>query len=195
MMNLFENLQLMKEAEEHSYNPNNYIWDGKSEVPKDVVNVTIKDGVTEIGNTAFYNRSSLQKINIPNSVTLIGNRAFAYCASLQNINIPDSVTEIGYNAFAYCPNIKVYQNGKLIIDGKSNDNDDGKSNDYDNNDDDYDTNSDAKEILSVVNDVFRNLYLNDQDNMDEEEFNNLKSDVRIKCYYLCLTQYFRLIGD
>lgn len=61
MMNLFENLQLMHEAEENSYSPNNYIWDGKSDIPKDVVNVTVKDGVTKIGEAAFFGCESLQK--------------------------------------------------------------------------------------------------------------------------------------
>ena len=144
MMNLFENLQLMKEAEENSYDPNNYIWDGKSEVPKDVVSVTIKDEVTKIGEFAFYDCESLQKVNIPNSVTEIRIAAFNECKSLQNINIPNSVTEIGDYAFEYCkslqkvnisntkikigegafskcPNVKVYKNGK--------------SNDHDNTDD------------------------------------------------------------
>ena len=39
---------------------------------------------------------------IPDSVTQIGQSAFADCSSLKNIVIPDSVTEIGKSAFFGC---------------------------------------------------------------------------------------------
>ena len=123
MMNLFENLQLMHEAEENYYDPNNYIWDGKSEVPRDVVNVTIKDGVTDIDYYTFASCESLKEVNIPDSVTEIGIATFEYCKSLQKVNIFNTKTKIGEDAFSKCPNVKVYKNGK------SNDHD---NNDYDN---------------------------------------------------------------
>jgi len=41
--------------------------------------VTIKEGMTSIGNSAFYGCSSLTTITIPESVTSIGNSAFAFC--------------------------------------------------------------------------------------------------------------------
>ena len=53
----------------------------------------------QIGDSAFYNCSSLTGITIPNSVTTIGRGAFSYCYSLTGITIPDSVTTIGQGAF------------------------------------------------------------------------------------------------
>ncbi len=51
---------------------------------KDIVNgsYTIPEGVTEIGNRAFYECTSLIKVTIPNSVTKIGMCAFSGCTSL-----------------------------------------------------------------------------------------------------------------
>ena len=64
--------------------------------------VIINAGVTNIGNQAFANCTSLTSITIPDSVTSIGNDAFSECESLTNIVIPDSVTSIGDRAFDSC---------------------------------------------------------------------------------------------
>ena len=42
---------------------------------------------------------------IPNSVTAIGDYAFRGCTSLTSVTIPDSVTSIGEDAFRGCPNL------------------------------------------------------------------------------------------
>ena len=67
-----------------------------------VKKVVIEDGVTSIGDYAFYNYTSLTSITIPDSVTSIGNFAFSFCWYLTSITIPDSVTSIGNNAFVSC---------------------------------------------------------------------------------------------
>ena len=61
--------------------------------------VIIKEGVTKIGDFAFYGCSSLTSVTIPKSVTEIGNWAFSGCSALTSITIPESVTEIGKGAF------------------------------------------------------------------------------------------------
>ncbi len=60
----------------------------------------IPEGVTSIGDGAFYDCSSLTAITIPEGVTSIGNEAFFDCSSLTTITIPESVTSIGYQAFS-----------------------------------------------------------------------------------------------
>ncbi len=64
--------------------------------------VSIENGVTSIGDSAFEECTSLTTITIPDSVTSIGNSAFSWCASMTSVTIPDSVTSIGEYAFSWC---------------------------------------------------------------------------------------------
>ena len=70
---------------------------------KDVV---IPDGVTSIGNEAFWGCGSLTSITLPDSVTSIDDWAFRCCSSLQSFSIPDGVTSIGNKAFEYCRDLQ-----------------------------------------------------------------------------------------
>ena len=82
----------------------NYITDDSPATQKkdNVKKVVIEDGVTSIGDFAFFYCSSLTSIEIPSSVTSIGNYAFRDCSSLASIEIPSSVTSIGDSAFDSC---------------------------------------------------------------------------------------------
>ena len=71
-----------------------------------LTNITIPDSVTCIEYAAFHGCSSLSSITIPNSVTSIGIYAFVVCSSLTSITIPDGVTSIGYGAFSECSSLK-----------------------------------------------------------------------------------------
>ena len=69
---------------------------------KEIQEYIIPDGVTSVGQHAFYGCSGLTSIEIPNSVTNIGDNAFYDCSGLTSIEIPNSVTSIGDNAFYDC---------------------------------------------------------------------------------------------
>ena len=67
--------------------------------------ITIGNGVTSIGERAFYNYDALTSVTIGNSVTSIGWGAFLGCENLTSVVIPDSVASIGENAFNDCSNL------------------------------------------------------------------------------------------
>ena len=64
--------------------------------------VVIEDGVTTIGDYAFYDCHALPEVTIPDSVTAIGKAAFGSCDALTKVIIPNGVTAIGTSAFYYC---------------------------------------------------------------------------------------------
>lgn len=61
--------------------------------------------VTEIGEEAFRDCTTLTNVMIPNSVTKIGAYSFSGCTGLTSIKIPGSVSEIGtlYTGVSYWP--------------------------------------------------------------------------------------------
>ena len=67
--------------------------------------VVIPDGVTAIGNSAFYEDDNVTSVVIPEGVEWIGNYAFHGCNSLKNVKIPHGVTNIGEGAFMSCNNL------------------------------------------------------------------------------------------
>ena len=67
------------------------------------IDVFLPEGLTRIGNAAFYYpyyNYALQNVNIPTTVKSIGNFAFASCRNLAKIEIPMGVEEIGASAFS-----------------------------------------------------------------------------------------------
>ena len=103
--------------------------------------LTIPNGVTSIGDYAFYNCSGLTSVTIGNGVTNIGVGAFYGCSGLKDITVPqyvctnrtsalfpaarqsitnvvisEGVTSIGNRAFSYCGGLI----GVTIPDGVTN---------------------------------------------------------------------------
>ena len=100
-------------------------WETKKDKIKTIV---VEDGITSVGNYAFYslnnttsvslggkvssigfyafsNCVSLKSVTIPGSMIYISDCAFEDCTSLASITIPDGVTSIGYNTFADCSSL------------------------------------------------------------------------------------------
>ena len=65
----------------------------------------VPDGVTIIGDAAFYGCNGLTKVTIPNGMIRVGNGAFSGCSGLTSLAIPDSVTDIGPYALYNCTNL------------------------------------------------------------------------------------------
>ena len=82
-----------------NYSSNAQPW---SSYLNSITTVIISNGVTTIGDYAFYICINLTSVTIPNSVTSIGLESFGGCYSLTSIIIPDSVKTIGNYAFSLC---------------------------------------------------------------------------------------------
>lgn len=67
-----------------------------------ITSIVIEDGVTRIGNYAFYYMQNVTNVSIPDSVTVIGMHAFGYCNRLTKLTIPETVVTIEPYAFEYC---------------------------------------------------------------------------------------------
>jgi hypothetical protein len=71
-----------------------------------LTDVTIPNGVTEIGDGAFVFCCSLKAVTIPDSVTKIGEGAFKNCYHLTRVTLPVSLTSIEDIAFKDCGSLK-----------------------------------------------------------------------------------------
>lgn len=78
--------------------------------------IKIDDGITHIGNTAFYKCTNVEEIIIPDTVTSIGQFAFWECNALNSIVIPDGVTTLNSGTFMGCDSLKRITIGKNISD-------------------------------------------------------------------------------
>ena len=67
--------------------------------------VVMQQGVTSIGDHAFWDCSGLTSVTIPDGVTSIGGDAFSGCTALTSVTIPGSVTSIDGYAFSGCDSL------------------------------------------------------------------------------------------
>ncbi|MDR1698250.1 MAG: leucine-rich repeat domain-containing protein [Prevotellaceae bacterium] len=76
------------------------------DIKDDIENLVIEEGVTTIGNFAFYECYGLtSSVIIPEGVTSIGEAAFGCCFYMPSVSIPNTVTTIGVVAFEACYNL------------------------------------------------------------------------------------------
>ena len=71
-----------------------------------LVSVVLPDGVTEIGDGAFWHCTKLYSVNISSTVRTIGSKAFWQCSSLMSVNLPEGVTSLGDYAFNNCHSLE-----------------------------------------------------------------------------------------
>lgn len=73
-----------------------------------LVEFVVPDGLTYVGDNAFYQCKTLITVHLGNSVKHIGERAFAYCNALTDLQFGDHVESIGACAFLDCTSLSSF---------------------------------------------------------------------------------------
>lgn len=68
--------------------------------------IRIGEGVTTVGNQAFYNFSALTCVELPETLTEIGSSAFAGCVKLPEIRLPANLQRLAGHAFYKCESLE-----------------------------------------------------------------------------------------
>lgn len=71
-----------------------------------LVDVGINNNIEKIGESAFFNCSLIESLQLPESVNIIEKNAFKNCESLTYIKTPATMESIGVGAFTYCKALK-----------------------------------------------------------------------------------------
>ena len=72
----------------------------------------VEEGVTTIGDGAFYGLGNLREVSLPSTLEIIGNNAFENCRNIsESIVIPENVRSIGHYAFHNCKKLS----GTLVL--------------------------------------------------------------------------------
>lgn len=83
--------------------------------------VELPDGLTSIGDLAFYGCENITTVRIPKEVTSIGDYAFMQCKQLLVVNLPNGLERIGASAFQECESLEsiVFPNALTTIGSKA----------------------------------------------------------------------------
>lgn len=84
---------------------NQFMFYASSNV-SNLTSLYIPDGVTTIGNLAFYGNNNLTSVRLPDSITTFnGDSHLMNCFSLTSVNIPTGITEIPIAMFEDCTSL------------------------------------------------------------------------------------------
>lgn len=67
-----------------------------------ITSVVINEGITGIGDYAFYKMGNIVSVSLPQSLVHIDQSSFNLCSGLASINFPASLVSIGRTAFGNC---------------------------------------------------------------------------------------------
>lgn len=69
---------------------------------KDIVNVTISEGIEKIGWNAFYGCDNMKSVELPDSLLELGDGVFCSCTRLEAVDIPEGILTINRHMFKDC---------------------------------------------------------------------------------------------
>lgn len=98
-------LTLEGEGPMDDFDPDTAPW---SEQKQYVKFIYISDGITTVGNYAFYDLTKAGSAYIPQSLESIGTGAFEKCSSIKEFELPEGLLSIGEGAFRDCLKVKEF---------------------------------------------------------------------------------------
>lgn len=76
------------------------------EFRQEILYLTLPEGLTSVGNMAFYDCYNLTAVTLPASVKDIGKLAFCQCRNISILNLNAGLTSIGRSAFEQCNKLR-----------------------------------------------------------------------------------------
>jgi len=71
-----------------------------------ITKAVLEEGITAIGDWAFYYCSAMESVSLPDSLTTINYGAFCFCSALTEVTIPANVILVNSNGFSQCTGLK-----------------------------------------------------------------------------------------
>ena len=91
----------------------NYPWQAEDTFRGAIHHISVKKGITAIGEKAFDNCYKVEEVSLPLGIKTIGKRAFCAC-SMKSVTIPNSVSCISDYAFEACTKLEDLQLNDLL---------------------------------------------------------------------------------
>ena len=73
---------------------------------EDILRVSLPDGLTNVGDLAFYDCDNLTAVVLPDSVEAVGDYAFAGCTDMTMLTLSSDLQTIGEAAFSDCYDLR-----------------------------------------------------------------------------------------
>ncbi len=109
------------EMEDYVFGKTTSPWSGKQNIDGHVIDLEellyaayIEDGVTNVGNRAFFGQDNLRAVYLGKSVKTIGAKAFESCEKLTVIDFPNNLETIQRRAFYGCDYLTVARMNQCI---------------------------------------------------------------------------------
>ena len=78
-------------------------WD---EYAESIESGNIGEGITDLGECAFMDCTTLLLVSLPDSLRYMGVATFENCSSLETISLPKGLVDLGWETFFGCTNLK-----------------------------------------------------------------------------------------